>query len=282
MMQNTVASKKESSASTAQSINATPFRRYLTLLAVKLLKRIRKSRGPVIFLSSKICVKCGGQVTLNEASTMQFVAQHTSIPVPRVYCAFKRKGRVYIVMERIQGEPIGAGWYKRSEESKAKLLEQLKRMIEEMRSITPPEGVGVAHVNGGPLYAPRLPGTYLHSGPFSTIQDFHSYLRFGIEAHPEHKPEISELISRQEKVRDPPVFTHGDLSSFNILVSGDEIVGIIDWETAGWYPSYWEYTSAWDVNPYNEFWRDEVGKFIQPMPEELEMERVRLEYFGDV
>jgi len=34
------------------------------------------------------------------------------------------------------------------------------------------------------------------------------------------------------------VFTHGDLSSLNVLVRGDQIVGIIDWETAGWYPSY--------------------------------------------
>lgn len=38
----------------------------------------------------------------------------------------------------------------------------------------------------------------------------------------------------------PIVFTHGDLSSLNILARVDDIVGIIDWETAGWYPSYWE------------------------------------------
>ncbi|KAF1840069.1 kinase-like protein [Cucurbitaria berberidis CBS 394.84] len=278
----TVAPAKGSPACAAQSqINATAFRRSLTLLAIKLLKRIRKPHGTVIFLSGKICVKYGHSPSLSEASTMQFVAKHTSIPVPRVYCAFVHRNRTYIVMERMHGQPIGAGWTKRSVESKAKLLGQLKQIVDEMRRIPPPEGTGVAHVNGGPLYDPRLPGTSKQFGPFDTIQDFHRHLRGGLEAHSQHKPEISELISLQDEPRSALVFTHGDLSSLNTLVSGDEIVGIIDWETAGWYPAYWEYTTAWNVNPQNQFWRDEVDLFLQPMPKELAMEKIRLEYFGD-
>ncbi|KAJ4364957.1 hypothetical protein N0V83_008573 [Neocucurbitaria cava] len=280
----TVGSEKEGSAYAAQSrpINDTTFNRYLTLLAIKLLKPFRKPNDGILFLSQKICVKYGTDVTLGEASTMQFVAKHTSVPVPRVYCAFAKHNRAYIVMERIHGEPVGAGWFKRSEGSRTKILNQLKNMIEEMRRITPPEGIGVAHVDGGPLYDFRLPGTSNHFGPFRTIQDFHRHLRGGLEAHPDHKPEISELIFKQDNVRSRPVFTHGDLSSLNVLASGDEVVGIVDWETAGWYPSYWEYTTAWNVNPQNQFWQKEVDKFLHPVPIELEMEKIRLEYFGDV
>lgn len=40
-------------------------------------------------------------------------------------------------------------------------------------------------------------------------------------------------------------FTHGDLNLGNILVQGApgsyNIVGVIDWEHAGWYPEFWEY-----------------------------------------
>jgi hypothetical protein len=61
-----------------------------------------------------------------------------------------------------------------------------------------------------------------------------------------------------------------------------DIVGIIDWETAGWYPSYWEYTSAHQVNPQNSFWADEIDNFLQPMPDELKMEQTRQKYFGDI
>ena len=80
-----------------------------------------------------------------------------------------------------------------------------------------------------------------------------------------------------------PIVTHGDLSSFNILVRGDRVVGIIDWETAG-YPSYWEYSMAWWLfHPDNEFWRWETDRFLDPiMPQELEMEKMRIRYFGDV
>lgn len=67
--------------------------------------------------------------------------------------------------------------------------------------------------------------------------------------------EVRELIKQQDQDDDkwPLVFTHGDLSRLNILARGDDIVGIIDWETAGWYPSYWEYTTACQVNPQNSF-----------------------------
>ncbi|KAI1125834.1 hypothetical protein F5Y10DRAFT_246234 [Nemania abortiva] len=68
---------------------------------------------------------------------------------------------------------------------------------------------------------------------------------------------------------------HGDLSGLNIIVRGDNVVGIVDWETAGWLPYYWEYSRAWNVNLYNTLWQDEVGKFLDPMPYELAMDAIR-------
>ncbi|EAW22828.1 aminoglycoside phosphotransferase family protein [Aspergillus fischeri NRRL 181] len=183
--------------------------------------------------------------------------------------------------KRIKGDIIGSGWVKRSENSKAKLLSQLAKEIRKMRDLQPPEGMGVASVDGGSLFDGRIPGPTLRFGPFDNTQDFHRHLRMGMEFDSRLDPEVQDLIKQHGKSW-PLVFTHGDLSSFNILVRGDEIVGIIDWETAGWYPSYWEYTSAYQVNPQNSFWVHEIDKFLQPMPEELAMERIRQKYFGDV
>lgn len=64
------------------------------------------------------------------------------------------------------------------------------------------------------------------------------------------------------------------------MVEGDEVVGILDWETAGWFPPYWEYTCVKYVNPQNTFWAEEVDKFLKPMPLELKMEGIRQKYFG--
>jgi len=258
-------------------INSTPLRRFLTVAAVKVLQHFKRHRSRVIFPSRKICIKCGTLGHLAEASSMQFIAQHTSIPVPKVYCAFTRKGCTYLVMERIQGEILTRGWDKRPAELKKRLLSQLKGMVEEMRKIPAPQGQGVSNVDGGQIWDCRLPGGISH-GPFKNIHEFHKYLRGGFESNPH--PEVTKLISLQDRPWPPPVFTHGDLSSLNILTRGDDIVGIIDWETSGWYPTYWEYTTACQVNPYNEFWREEIDKFMEPLPKELEMEAIRQRYFG--
>ncbi|KAH8204687.1 hypothetical protein TruAng_001162 [Truncatella angustata] len=215
---------------------------------------------------------------------MQFVINHTSIPVPKIYCAFEHAGRTYIVTERIVGQNLARGWLQRPEASKARILEQLKSVVTQLRGIEPPQDVGVANVNGGPIYDQRLPKKSKW-GPFKTIQDFHKELRNGVETEDLRDPllvaGLSELISFHNKSWPTSVFTHGDLSSLNVLTRDDDIVGVIDWETAGWMPPYWEYTSAWNVNPQNRFWQEEVDKFLTPMPYELEMEKIRRKYFGD-
>lgn len=213
---------------------------------------------------------------------MHFVSRHTAVPVPKVHCAFEHKGVVYIAMERIDGKPVSLGWLNRSDESRHALLNKLKSLVQEFRAIPPPMGVSVTDVCGGPVFDARLPSKHLW-GSFPSVDDFHRELRDGIEASQVTDPSFPGLLDLIDftVARGPTVFTHGDLSSLNVLVRGDEIVGIIDWETAGWLPPYWEYTSSWNVNPLNCFWQAEVDRFIEPMPYELEMETIRRRYFGD-
>lgn len=42
----------------------------------------------------------------------------------------------------------------------------------------------------------------------------------------------------------PYTFTHGDLTNVNIMVEDGNLTGIIDWEAPGYYPVWWEFTSA--------------------------------------
>ncbi|POS73722.1 hypothetical protein DHEL01_v207891 [Diaporthe helianthi] len=265
--------------------------RLLVLLAYKTATQKHANRlkltsqpGRVVFVSPKFCIKSTPFTRLTEARALQFVAQRTSVPVPKVHSAFERDGRAYIIMERIDGENLAEGWCRRSDESKAKILEQLGAFVQELRSIEPPSGMGVANVDGGPIFDHRLPSKSLW-GPFPTIQDFHRELRGGIAAEDiqddASSPGVKDMTAFQEQAWTDPVFTHGDLGSSNILVKGDKVVGIVDWETAGWYPPYWEYTSAKHPNPQNSWWQDEVDKFITPSPEALDAETIRRRFFGD-
>ena len=131
----------------------------------------------------------------------------------------------------------------RSTESKEKILAQLKKMVQELR-LLPPPSPHISNVDGGPVYDCRFPGTSSIVGPFDTIHDFHDFLCNGVQADPMNLPDVNRMVMLQDHPWPMPVFTHGDLSSFNILAHGDDIVGIIDWEMSGWYPSYWEYSMA--------------------------------------
>ena len=262
-------------------INSTRLTRLLVLLTARLFRRMWK--GQVLLLPRLICIKYdNGPSGMWEASTLRFIAQNTSIPVPRVYCAVERKGGTYVVMKHIRGEMAGRGWVRRSEASKERILGQLKGFIREMRGLKPPVGREgrVSNVDGGPLFDVRLPGTELEYGPFDDFRAFHRHLREGFEFNEKLPEEIKELIQLHDKIEPPNVFTHGDLSSLNILVRGDDVVGIVDWQTAGWFPYYWEWATAIDVNPQNPFWRDEVEKFVDRPPDDvIKMEHLRQRNF---
>lgn len=92
---------------------------------------------------------------------MQFIAQHTAIPVPKVICVFKHGGKTYIFRERIEGNMVGKGWPNRSDESKTNSVE---KMIQELRSLPPPPGTAIGNVDCGLIYDGRLPG-FLISWP---------------------------------------------------------------------------------------------------------------------
>jgi aminoglycoside phosphotransferase (APT) family kinase protein len=70
---------------------------------------------------------------------------------------------------------------------------------------------------------------------------------------PEQSEEVQRLIALHNATGEDVCLTHNDLSSFNILADNEHITGIVDWEIAAWLPSYWEYTSAWHVNPQNMY-----------------------------
>jgi hypothetical protein len=245
-----------------------------------LLQRRANRSGHVVFVS-KYCIKSTPFTTMAEANTMQFVSNNTPIPVPRVICAFEHAGQAYIVRERISGQNLAQGWAGRSEASKARFYEQLRSIVLQLRSIAPLKNMGVANVNGGPVYDQQFP-KQSSWGPFKTIQDFRREL---IEVEHLQDPSLAAglcgLIDFHNQSWAGPVPTHGDLSSLDILARGDERVGIVAWETAGWMPLYWEYTSAWNVNPQNKFWQ-EVDNYLTPMTHELEMKKIRHRYFGDV
>jgi len=185
---------------------------------------MRKDRDfSVRYISHKLCIKCGDRLDLSEAHAMEFIRRNTSIPVPKVYCAFKRRGITYIVMERLAGKKLTCDWYIRTPESRAIILSQLKRMIEELQQITPPSNCRISNLLGGPIFNGSIAGLAESHGPFSSVKEFHHYLHQGAVYHTENHSMVNELLELHE--HDWPIkFTHGDLSSLNILAQGIQLL----------------------------------------------------------
>lgn len=57
-------------------------------------------------------------------------------------------------------------------------------------------------------------------------------------------PVVSARFRARIPVCTPYTFTHGDLNCQNIIVRNGELAGILDWESAGYFPVWWEYAST--------------------------------------
>jgi hypothetical protein len=113
-------------------------------------------------ISPSMVVKYGSHASLIEAKTMLFVAERTSIPVPKLYAAyaygplldrdFDDHGTLYdtyIFMEFIEGEDLEKSWERYSTVEKQQLSVELEKCITELRSISPANYIGSVH--GGPV-----------------------------------------------------------------------------------------------------------------------------------
>ena len=113
-------------------------------------------------------------------------------------------------------------------------------------------------------------------GPFENEPIFNLFLRNGMEpAKMENTDERMKADFRssmdwhraQEERNPTTVFTHGDANPTNILVKGDKVVGLIDFEMSGFYPEYWEWTTAMNFH-YLEGWREEIHNLLTSWPQE--------------
>ncbi|OAL30156.1 hypothetical protein AYO20_08872 [Fonsecaea nubica] len=146
--------ENQHAASEILTINNTVFRRWMTLVAVKTTAKLYTRIGCCFRITPNKIVKTGLTVHLTEGATAAFVAQNTSVPVPKIYCCFLHKNRAYIVMERIQGDNLARVWSMSCkkpgfEQFRRKILDQLKGVIQELRSLQPPPGTGVESYAGG-------------------------------------------------------------------------------------------------------------------------------------
>lgn len=183
----------------------------------------------------------------NEFNALRVVRQHTSIPTPSALDVVLGPkdptesfiSPAYLLTTRIRGLPLFRCLYVLSDQDFERIATQLKDYIAQLRDIPNPfpPNKAISNTLGEACRDTRIGGAK-PVGPFADEAAFSQVVRFS-----------DEPARRGHKI----VFTHADLNPRNILVdqiirsdgsTGWEVSGIVDWESAGNYPEYWEYTKA--------------------------------------
>lgn len=162
--------------------------------------------------------------------------------MPQVYATYYVDGRLYIEMEYVRRETLQAAWIGHlSSAAKKAVVEELAGYIEQLRSLEPPQKEMVASAESKPCLDYRI--GYTPVGPFPNHEEFHSFLR-GHNPLDDCTQVFGESVTLCHARQYRTLFAHADVCKRNIIVRDDNVVAIVDWQFAGWYPEYWEYTKA--------------------------------------
>ncbi|KAJ3509043.1 hypothetical protein NLJ89_g5428 [Agrocybe chaxingu] len=211
---------------------------------------------------------------------MEFIARNTTIPVPRVLDFFEVNGQPHLVQEYIEGRILEDVWPKLTVEQRTDAVLQLKGYLDQLRSLPPPEFGRVQAVDGGTLSDGRIDLSRAW-GPFGSHEEFGDFsFRGHVKRNLDKYPGAAELYGKVEGRKWKTVFAHGDLGPHNVIWKDGRIVAIIDWEFAGWFPEYWEYTRTFLVTglfPQDEnrcsFWKA-FDSVVDRYPDELAIEQL--------
>ncbi|KAB8209766.1 kinase-like domain-containing protein [Aspergillus parasiticus] len=186
-----------------------------------------------------------------ELEGLIYVAQHTSIPVPKVHRTYSSDGRLYIEMEYIHGVTL----------QELRISHSLSPTEKHAIVKQPPQEGVVASAELGQLDDARV-----------GYRSFEDCTKVFSES-------VTQCHTRQYRI----CFTYADLSSRNIIMRDGKIAVIVDWQFAGWYPEYWEYTKAHYGLLNIPDWYTELKNAVPRNDDELAAERalwVRLDQPG--
>jgi hypothetical protein len=248
--------------------------------------------GRIVVVNGCFVVKYGINVTENEGYALLFLENHSFVPTPQLYAMYREDDMLYLIMSLMPGKQLGDIWNDLPEYDKLHIMKQLRSTWDYIRSI--PASTSISNVTGGPLTHrfffsaeedPKI------TGPFQTEEDLCQAL--ALHSHKNWEGNRIRSWTSEYFTRQLPnalkghgnVFTHGDVQRKNILVeqvSIDNTTGgrqyrvsaILDWEDAGWYPSYWEYAAQYIDFTWRDDWLEKLETMLDCYPLESAMLKI--------
>ncbi|KAI0653308.1 kinase-like domain-containing protein [Cubamyces menziesii] len=182
-----------------------------------------------------------------------------------------RDGCWYFFMDKCPGVPLDTVIQKMSPAELDHIADQLLAVLKEMRAI---KSTTIGALDGGPFDNRFMPYPWQPSKAFASVSQYLEYYRklFLDICGPDY---VKELFAPFPSGANVPVhLTHGDLVPRNILVQGSTITAIIDWETAGFYPEFWEYCRMHERSWMSPQWSRVLARVFPGPKREKEIDAV--------
>lgn len=231
----------------------------------------------IVHVQEHFIVKYGPNVHPTEGQNMAFVRERTAIRVPEVYSIFTELDEggqtvCYIVMEFIKGDSLASCWASLKTAEKDAVCNSLGASFSQLRELRAPGSYSsLGHTPLlDPIFATEAPDSNIN-GPFASIHLLTEALVRKLEL------DCSDLKHEQAAfyrhilpkvlLDDEPTFTHADFQTKNVILQPSGDVVLIDWESAGWYPKYWEYAVAvFACGFWGDDWHSWLPKILQEFP----------------
>lgn len=213
----------------------------------------------VFRLSDDVVVKitANKESSLIEHRTLSYLQTHQpSFPAPRPH-GVVQLGHFYLLFSSfISGLTLEAAWPRLDATEKGAIRDQLEMLLTSLRQIPFPKDTQMGGVEDSGCKDSRR-GTRFSTEPIRNVHQFEDFIFAGSET-------VSHLYTDLLRGLLPAspvacVFSHGDLRPANIMVSQAHegpwtVVGIIDWESSGFYPEYWDAVKATNNLTTREQW----------------------------
>ncbi|KLJ12480.1 hypothetical protein EMPG_12473 [Blastomyces silverae] len=211
--------------------------------------------GNVAELPFGLIMKWTERTSLEEVAAMQ-MARAGGIPAPKFLSCGEHTGAPFnrasysILMTRLPGRTLENTSDPFDPDVEEPWLHELKLCLDSMRQwrvSLPCDQHRICSVLGTAIRSTRVPNHIM--GPFANEKDFTKYLLSAASDHGfKSRAEYEAAWIRAERIDQRShrvTFTHGDFKAHNTLVDDNgHLSGFLDWESGGWCPEYWEFTTA--------------------------------------
>jgi hypothetical protein len=225
-------------------------------------------RLAVLRIGPDIVVKIAAKLDLNHLTILDHIRLHApDLPIHNVLgVCMGPYERTYIWMDHVKGQPLDRLWPDFTEKQKLSVQAQLGTMFTRLRAIPrQPTASGDFPLGSGEPRRCKDRRRHMRESihPIHTEDEFNKFLFDRPRSVCGHGHTTKDMIRSFMRTDHDIVLTHGDLHPRNIMVSlvqepdeqrdssssgeviyNPQLTGVVDWETAGWYPSYWEFAKA--------------------------------------